>query len=167
MDLEFARRWQNGLPPFDGLTVSTADYIPISVLRHALIGATELLYEQRPEASLFKLHDWHWHDEYLSEPQPYSWADLGSALLYDSALIAASPADDLVFLGVFPEQRDWYLRLYVPQVDDLPGYEYLTRHGRFDITGPSSLVHPIARDAQRNGLTLTISPASDFFAHRG
>lgn len=166
VDSEYERRWMEGETPFDGLTMSTQDYIPVGVLRRALRTIVFHLQRRWGEADLFSLHDWHFHDSYVSTEKPIAWAEILAIVSTDENVIDASPGDDQVFLGIFPEDRDWYLRFYVPEIDDLPGCEYLTRHGRFDLTGPSNLVKSLEREIQATGLQVKSIPAVAFF-HRG
>jgi hypothetical protein len=96
-------------------------------------------------------------------PEPLAWAELFAIISTDDSLLAASPGEDLVFFGVFPKERDWYLRFYTPEIDDLPGSEYLTRHGRFDLTGPPALVKPITEEIAGTGLRLRTVPGVGYF----
>ena len=75
------------------------------------------------------------------------------------AATAANASGPVVFTAL----DEAWVRFYTPEVDDLPGNEYLTRFGRFDLTGPTHVVRPVAEQAMEIGLRLRVGPASTFF----
>lgn len=163
MDLEFARRWQLGQPPFDGLTVSTEEYVPLSVLRQSLKASALRLHRFDPDAELRWARDHGSTDELVTESHPLAWAELMAIVATDEEILRASGGGEIAFYAVFPESRRWYLRFFTPPIDDLPGNEYLPRHGRFDLTGSVDLIREVARRIGESGLRVRVGPARPYF----
>lgn len=86
MDSEFDMRWRQAEAPFDGMTISLTDFVPLSTLRSMLIVAVSVLHAHCPHAPLFRLEDWHEHDGYVKEATPTTWQELQAALASMEAL---------------------------------------------------------------------------------
>src|SRR5689334_22058611 len=108
MDAEFERRWRNSLPPFDGLTVTLQDYLPLPLYRQVLFAIVERLYAYSADASLFRLLDWYEHDGFVKEAQPPSRQELRSLIASEGSLIDCfREGDSYVREGFFPAGRDY------------------------------------------------------------
>jgi len=162
MDAEFEQRWHSNLPPFDGLTVTLIDYIPLPLLQQSLIVVVDRLNSYQPDACLFRLLDWHTHDGFVLEAQPSSWQALRALAASEASLTACFYGGDTrVHEGFFPEERDWYLRFYVisPSEDSC-----LLQKGIFDLTCSQPLATTICKAFRTAGLsTLQTHPAKAFF----
>ncbi len=166
MDAEFEHRWRAAQSPFDGLTVTARDYLPLPLLKQALGIVVACLASHRPDAELFRLRDWHEHDGFVSNASSSSWQDL-RALIASEAALAACMGDTYVREGLFPAERDYYLRLYVPEPWDNP-CPYPC--GMFDVTCPRSLAEEIIAAIKTAGIChVEARPAVAFFneSYRG
>jgi hypothetical protein len=71
-------------------------------------------------------------------------------LISTEDLKAAGTSDTYVRRGYFPAERDYYLRLYVPDAYDNPFHEhddpYLVDYGLFDLTCQCSMAERIAEE---------------------
>jgi hypothetical protein len=73
------QRWQNGLSPFDGDCLVTADLISVEELRQLLgVILPELERTSAPQ-TLYSFDDWHQHDGYVTERRTTKWAELRAA----------------------------------------------------------------------------------------
>lgn len=168
MDSDFERRWRNGLPPFDGLTVTLDKYIPLTLLRQGLAVIVQSLHGSSHEDALLRLADWHEHDGFVSETEPASWQELEALLVSEETLKTASLGDTYVRRSFFPSGRDWYLRIYVPDVYDNPFHSHddpnLVHCGIFDVSCQASLVGQIAKDLESTHIANVVTtPAKEFF----
>ena len=168
MNAELDRLWRNGQSPFDGLTVTLNDYIPLPLFQQALVAIVERLYAYRPEASLFHNMDWHEHDGFINESQPISWAELRDRIasirnLQDRFYLA----DTYVRDGIFPAERDYLLRYYVDFPDATPWEPTPLPTGIIDVTCQRPLALQIESAMQTVGVSnLDILPAKAFFDSR-
>jgi hypothetical protein len=94
----------------------------------------------------------------------------GTRLLVVSTegLKAASTGDTYVRRGYFPAERDYYLRLYVPDAYDNPVHEHddpnLVDNGLFDLTCQCSMAKLIAEEVSAAGLRgIDLVSAKEFF----
>lgn len=168
MDAEFEIRWRDGRSPFDGTTVALTEYVPLATLREALVIAVRHLREYRPTATLWRLEDWHAHDGYVTEAELSTWQELDSMLISIEGMKAASTGDTYVRRGYFPAERDYYLRLYVPDAYDNPVHEHhdpdLVDYGLFDLTCQSPMAKLIAEEISATGTQwIELVPAKEFF----
>jgi hypothetical protein len=172
MDAEFDRRWHNSLPPFDGLTVTLREYVSLPLLQPILVGIVDKLFAYRPNASLSRLLDWYEHDGFINAARPSSWQELRSIVTSPESLVARFHlGDSYVCEGFFPADRDFYLRFYIPDAYDNPFHQFddpdLVHYGIFDVTGPESLVTPIAAAIEIcEGCHVDIMLAKLFFNRR-
>jgi hypothetical protein len=126
------------------------------------------LYASYPEANLLMIADWHEHDGWLTEAQPATWQDLSGLVESDESLALACTDETLVSLGFFPEQRNFYLRIYVLAAEDnqkLGSAPF--RYGRFDLTTSESLATLLSEQVpELTGVELASHPAKAFFDDR-
>jgi len=168
MDAEWDRLWREGLPPFDGRTVTLNGYIPLPLFQQVLAAVVERLYIYRPEASLFHNTDWHEHDGVINESQPISWADLRDRTasirnLQDRFYLA----DTYVRDGIFPAERDYLLRYYVDFPDATLRKPTPLPAGIMDMTCQSPLALQLKDALLTAGVFhLEILPAKTFFDAR-
>ena len=168
MDADLDRLWREGQRPFDGLTVTSNDYVPLPLFQQALVAVVERLYTYRPEASLFHNMDWHEHDGFLSKANSYSWKKLRDLVASIENLHERFyPADTYVRDGIFPAERDYLLRYYVDFPDATPWEPTPLPTGIIDVTCQQTLALQIESAMQTAGVSNTeILPAKAFFDSR-
>ncbi len=134
--------------PFNGQTVTLKDFVPLAQLRQAVLQVVQQLRDYRPVDALFRLDDWHEHDGYINHANPATWQELDALLTSEQTLKAASTGETYVRRGYFPAERDYYLRLYIPDTYDNPFHSdddpNLVDYGLFDVTCQEPLAHQIA-----------------------
>lgn len=163
MDEETARRWRAGLPPFDGLRISTGVLLPLPVLRRVLGAVVCCLQEGHPGARLLTLHDWHEHDGYVNLPQPTSWEELRARLASDDALYTSRSGDYQVSVATFPEDRSFYFRFHLLDEDEDADH-YPGRWGWFDVSTSEPLMARLLDAAAAEGAdNLVTEPAKAYF----
>ena len=168
MDAELDRLWRDSCPPFDGLTITMNDYLPLLLFQQILAAVVERLYTYRPEASLFHNMDWHEHDGIINESQPTSWKKLRDLVasienLQDRFYLADTSVRD----GIFPAERDYLLRYYVDFPDATPWEPAPLPTGIIDVTCQRPLALQIESAMQTVGVSnLDILPAKAFFDSR-
>jgi hypothetical protein len=168
MDQEFERRWRHRLPPFDGVTLSPPDLLPLPALRPGLSAIVEVLQRRWPNTRLFTLHDWHEHDGYVTVAQPSSWEVLRGFLASDEALATCSAGDTYVSVGFFPEDRGFYLRIYVPHDSDNPYYAaddpHLLPFVTYDVTCGGAVAAAVVQAIEMAGESaVERDPAAEYF----
>jgi hypothetical protein len=167
MDEEMVRRWQKSLAPFDGLHVSSDDYVPLSVLRAALIAVGRLLERYHPVAPLLTLRDWHEHDGCVTVPQPTSWEEVWATLASDDQLYASRSGDFQVSIALFPSDRSFYWRYHPLDKDEEPDH-YPGRWGWFDVTCNERLALDLAEATRSAGVSpISVEPAKNYFDRYG
>ena len=162
MDEELDRRRRSAEPPFDGLTITVEDLLPLARLRQVLVAVVGRLRPESPGRPLLTLHDWHEHDGWISPAKLSSWEEVEAFLASEEALRRSAPGDTYVRRAFFPESREFYLRWYVPDEydqDSLPDWT-----GHFDVTCPPELAREIAALVRAVGVTdvLVVMPAEYF-----
>jgi hypothetical protein len=126
MDAVMYRRYREGLSPFDGLRVALddsqplSDCLPLPVLRQALIAVVRRLQQDRPDASLYTLQDWHEHDGFINQAHPTSWQEIGAKLVSDDALYDSRSQETYVSIATYPEDFSFYFRYHVLDEDEEP-----------------------------------------------
>jgi hypothetical protein len=153
MDAAFEHLWRQGLPPFDGVTLYSPEFLPLSALRKALQVIITHLQTLRPQARLFRLSDWHEHDGFVTTARPSSWEEMQALLASEERLYASSEGDTYVRTAFFPDERDFYLRLYVEEDYDNPLHAQnasdFIRCGTWDITCEEPLAAQLSEVLQR------------------
>ena len=152
MENELHQRWQQGLPPFDGETVYTLEFVTLSNLTVPLSAVIEQLHALTGPMPLIKFDDWHEHDGFVKAGTQTSWEELLSLTTSEHALLAASTGESYVRRAFCPVDRRWLLRLDVPNRDDNPYFEHddpkLIHYGRFDVTCEAELALKLYTAAQ-------------------
>jgi hypothetical protein len=134
-----------------------------------LVSVVERLFVYRPDADLYRLLDWHEHDGYINAATSCDWEELRSLVTSAERLEARFRlGDTYVREGFFPAERDFYLRFYVPDAYDNPFYQHddpdLVPYGTLDVTGPESLITPIAEAMEAvAGSNVEVMSAKEFF----
>jgi len=171
MENELNQRWRQGLPPFDGETVYTPDFVTLANLTAPLSAVIEQLYVLTGDIPIIKFDDWHEHDGFVKDGIQTSWEELPSLTTSEHALLAASTGESYVRLAFCPVDRSWLLRLDVPNRDDNPYFDHddpkLIHYGRFDITCDTELALKLYTVAHAAGsLSILKTPAKAFFDRR-
>ena len=123
-----------------GINFRSEYELPPILLSKALIATVRFLQSVEPvEAALYRYADWWEHDERrfadgIITKCSVDFAALSQLVEAPNALLNGMPGDFCVFVGVSPQDFDWYLRFYL----DLDAEEN-ERFGRFDLTLPTGL----------------------------
>ncbi len=173
MDAEMDRRRRAVLPPFDGLTVYS-HCLPVVPLREALASIVDDLHARSASSRLIECHDWHEHDGAVTPSWSSSWADLRSWVRSDEGLGKRAASDDYVRTGFAPEERDWYLRIYVLSDCDFLWNLWDTELaatsvplGMFDVTcEPRLSAHLLGLAHGAGAEDVSAVPAASFFDSR-
>jgi hypothetical protein len=172
VDSIFAEAWQKGTAPFDGVTVFLKELLWLPALRPALVAVVDQLQALSPNGALLRNDDWHDHDGYVSEASVFSWEELRTYLASEEALKDANRGDFAVRLGVFPQGREWYLRILITTdsfgvgcPEGLPACptEELPPFGTLDLTGSESLTAAVDQQLRRREFHPARMPAKEFF----
>jgi hypothetical protein len=149
MDAEFMRRLHASLPPFDGVALRAGDPTPLTALQAALRSMAVYLHDQWQQEPLFAVRE-----EY--DPEGVSFVAKGTT--WDNLLQIVSSAASLQEVGrdhnvlitaFFPESREFYLRIYVPEEARQPvSAEWA---GGFDLTGSKELIDQVEGSIRGTG----------------
>lgn len=164
MDSILFSAWQNTEPPFDGLTLTVKQAVPLETLVSVLATIVEQLQENFGGEPLHFVMDWHEHDGVVLPSKSTSWGILKSEVETASKLSNFVFGDWEVRRGFYPESQQFYLRFYVNEERDWAGPQ---ADGDFDLTVTNDLAKvftPIL--SERLGDNLKIAPASPFFNER-
>ena len=163
MDQEFEHRWRTGSHPFDGVILRLPDMLPLDVLRRVLLRVVSDLQQGQTDTQLYTLYDWHEHDGIMTAPRLTPWEKPTTLPSSDATLFAARSGDTYVRVAFFTEERDFYLRFYIPDQYDLPD-DRTGLWGEFDLTGSQALVDRIQVVAEQSGAVgVTQEPANSYF----
>ncbi len=141
MDQELEEYRQKSATPFNGATLATSDYIPLSELRSVLLSMLPILKEYFSEG-IRKLDDWHEHDGYITTSSDATWNELDLACISEEALYASRPGDTYVRRAYTDRSYKFLLRYSVMDKDEDP-QQYPGIWGDFDLTGDSKLVEKV------------------------
>ena len=169
MDQIFDMRRRYASPPFDGSTLVLHNFAPLPSFQKIVAIVAERLHKDNSESELFKLEDWHEHDGFQSDPSPTNWQELLTLVGSEENLREARAGDALVRTCFFPLERDWYLRLYIPDIYDNPfgsnGDEIkLVDCGIFDLSASESTLKELETTLNESlGAGVERVPAKEFF----
>jgi hypothetical protein len=97
--------------PPTGLTFHTLDDIPVVLLSSALRRVALFLQASQVSSAKLQLyHDWWQHDGLHFEKSRITFHNLFAMIETPRSIFEATPADEVVFIGVAPEDNRWYLR---------------------------------------------------------
>ncbi|EEF60144.1 hypothetical protein Cflav_PD3203 [Pedosphaera parvula Ellin514] len=97
--------------PPSGIAFHTADQIPVGELSAILRRITTFLQSLDLAPQPLRLyHDWWQHDGLHFDEGQITFHDLFAMFETPRTLFEATPDDDEVFIGVAPEDGNWYLR---------------------------------------------------------
>lgn len=148
MTAELQDRWLRGEVPFNGVTLTPAEWLPSPCLAAALEALVAVL-ASRTASPLYTLLDWHEHDGFLTHAEPMDWDDLAALVRAPDALIRAfTGGDTWVYRAFFPEEYEFYLRFYLSNEDGPVAGEW---SGTFDLTGPPALIAAAREVLTQNG----------------
>lgn len=161
MTPELHERWQRGAVPFDGVTLTPAEWLPVPSLAAAL-GEVIRVLQAKSDSPLHTLLDWHAHDGFLTRAEPTTWKELAALVRTPDDLIRAfAGGDTCVYRAYFPTDYGFYLRFYLSDEDGpVPG-EW---SGIFDLTGPPGLIEAAREVLAQNGDSIWHTvPAQAYF----
>lgn len=161
MTPELHERWQRGEAPFNGVTLTPNEWLPVPALAAALAELIPFLQAQSG-SQLDMLLDWHAHDGFLTPAEPTTWEALAALVRMPGALVRAfTGGDTAVYRAYFPADCRFYLRIYLSDEDGPTPGEW---SGTFDLSGPAILIDA-AREtlAQNGGGAWHTAPAHAYF----
>ena len=118
----------------EGVNFSCVDNVSAEELATALCKTAGFLQAVAPYVSLHRYDDWWEHDGLHFGRGGSDFDGLFRMVRSPQSLLEAMPGDDDVFVGVAPDNGDWYLMFYLFWEDD--GYRLLVM---FDLTLPLRL----------------------------
>lgn len=154
MDKNFEKRLRMCRPPFHGVTIHVEEMLPVFLLRRTLNAIVGVLHDHWHRSKIFTMQDWRDHDGVMLPARRSSWDELLAILASDDALYESMAGDTLVKVAFFPKEREFLLRYYIPEPQELEDSS-LTYGTNFYIPVP----HEQALDNRWGRLDLTISPA--------
>lgn len=160
MDALMDSAWRGAAPPFGGETLHVGP-LPLSELQRLLAAAVAELRSVFGECPLHSFEDWHEHDGYVTTAVLADWNDLSALVEAVDTLYAGRCSDDFVQRAYYDEDRNFILRIWVPEEDDDPE-QFPGMSGSFDVSGAPSLLdrlHP-------SGVLAVREQAAAFFARR-
>ncbi len=118
----------------EGINFSCRDNLPAPVLSKALCRTLSFLQSLNPYVKLNKYEDWWEHDGLHFYREAVNFDTLFNLINSPRALLESMPGDEDVFIGVGPDDGNWYLRFYLAWDDE--GFDLF---GRCDITVSQAL----------------------------
>ena len=101
--------WQLDEKPFHAESLILEDWIPLSMLRRALMALADYCQSRYDCCGLYTFEDWHEKDGQLTRRRRSSYGALKAQLKSDRALAASSPGPDL-YRAYYSETADFLLR---------------------------------------------------------
>lgn len=102
--------WQLGEKPFHAESLILEDWIPVPMLRQALLALVGGVQERYGDCGLYYFVDRHEKDGQLSRRQRSSYAALRALLESDRQLYETRPQPEGVYHGFYSETHDFLLR---------------------------------------------------------
>jgi hypothetical protein len=99
------------LPP-EGLTFRTDGDAPLEDVSSDLCRIAAFLQRLDPSAKLSRFHDWWEHDGLHFPKGSTNYHGLFQHVATPRSLMESMTGDHRVFIGLSPEDRDWYLRFF-------------------------------------------------------
>lgn len=96
--------------PPEGTTFYTCGLFPISTVSRDLCKVAAFMQQLAPYATLIRYEDWWEHDGLHFERERLDFHGLFHLVGTARDLLAATPHDDQVYVGIAPKDRSWYLR---------------------------------------------------------
>jgi hypothetical protein len=118
----------NFTPPL-GVNFANEGDCPLGVVSRDLCKIAAFLQSLAPFSRLVRYEDWHDHDGFYFERCHTDFHGLFQLVQTPRALVAATPGDDHVCVGIAAEDRAWYLRFRTDWDDrdeNLVGFYSLT-----------------------------------------
>ena len=162
MNRSLTDRWKAGQAPFDGVTLSVSEPLPISDLSAPLTSSVTELFRCYGEENLSKIRDWHEHDGFINDSTPSSWNELQTFVASPAALATACTGETYVSLGFFPRSYSFYFRIYVVENDEPT---HAATHATFDLTCKREVVDLLQISLDQK-LCLSSEPAKTYFDRR-
>ena len=163
MDETLERSWQNGVAPFDGVTVYEASdgQIPLATLRQSALAVVEILQQKFPNDALRILDDWHEHDGCVFPSSTSNWPKIRDHLSSNERFLFFKTNDFQVSKAIYSESMKFYLRVYI---DDEPKPDNLM--GEIDVTVPLEIAGAIADALGKVNLKPKTESAKTYFERR-
>jgi hypothetical protein len=107
--------WQIDEKPFQAESLILEDWIPLGMLRQALIALTDYCQARYDCCALYGFDDWHEKNGQLSRRRRSSYGELRANLASDLTLQASSPGPGL-YCAYYSETADFLLRYSIAPV---------------------------------------------------
>jgi hypothetical protein len=125
--------------------------LPAPILSNILCRIVNFLQDVAPYTKLQHYEDWWEHDDLHFHRGALDFNVLYSLISSPRNLLAATPADDYVFVGVAPADNSWYLRFRVVWDDE-----------GFNLAGSCAIVLPLSLVEQfRKEVLLNLSTKAE------
>lgn len=148
--------------PPDGVTFHTSEEVAASELCALLRRAVVFLQRLQPSSPSLRLyHDWWEHDGLHFGRCAITFQDLFAIIETPRTIFEATPNDDEVFIGVAPEDADWYLRFRVEWDSDDRSIV-----GRFALTVPSERASAFSTEVAAWSQHRLVEEAADKYYER-
>ena len=155
MTPELEDAWRAGKTPFNGVTISPTDAVPLAQLTMLMPALLRELRLAFGDAKLLTFECWHEHDGYLHNPKSSTLEVWERHCATENALYSYRSGEFAVFRSVYDSERRFLLRVN-PWDEDDDKEEYPGKWGEVDVTVPCLLyTSPSPRDA-----TLSRMPSS-------
>jgi hypothetical protein len=120
MDAEFMRRLRAGRPPFDGVALRAGDPTPLTALQAALRSMAVYLHDQSQQEPLFAVREEYDPEGVSFVAEGTTWDNLLQIVSSAASLHEVGRDHNVLFAAFFPQSREFYLRIYVPEEDRQP-----------------------------------------------
>jgi hypothetical protein len=164
MDQVLYNQWKSQGLPYNGVTLSFSDLIPLDNLVPLIQDVITLLKDLTIDTELYAHSDWHEHDGYITSSQIIDWEAVFRISQSGEALYENRPGDTYVRWAIYPSDLSFLLRIHI--LDEDEDELYPGRWGDFDITSDISLIDKIQETLSSPDSSLTIEPAMTFFDRR-
>ena len=103
MDQILNNNWRKSLKPFTGDILYCEDLMEIDNLRLNLEFVCQKLEKLFSNEPIYKIHDWHEHDGYISNPTQTNWKEILNWFRSSSTLYESRSGDDFVRVGIYSQ----------------------------------------------------------------
>lgn len=152
--------WQLDEKPFHAESLILEDWIPLGMLRQALLILAGDCQRRYGHCSLYRFEDWHEKNGQLTRRQRCTYGDLLGILASDRSLQDSLPQDSSLYWAYYNETHDFLLRYGVQAgAPDQPAI-----WGDFSFSADSVEIRgAIAHLAPIEGLPLNLIGSSSYF----
>ncbi|NJN29784.1 MAG: hypothetical protein HC824_04535 [Synechococcales cyanobacterium RM1_1_8] len=110
--------WRLDDKPFQAESLILEDWVPLAMLRQALVVLADYCEERYGGCGLYTFEDWHEKNGQLTRRQRSSYGELRAMLVSDRQLYSSRPQADGVFRAYYSETNDFLLRYGLREAED-------------------------------------------------